>query len=155
MTLRVMTLSIMTLSIMTLRITTLSRSCLVRSGQAEDLKACLFSAEPWPPGLSGPCWSRSWSSWPPSSSPWSIPVNGPDSSSTSLSAVSLCSTVSLSWHSRTMGCIWYGLAHRHLSIIDCLSFVMCPLLALLVIGFFFAAAINSTYEANKAGSTRH
>jgi hypothetical protein len=26
--------------------------------------------------------------------------------------------------------------HRHLSNMDCLSFAMCPLLALLVIGFF-------------------
>jgi len=34
---------------------------------------------------------------------------------------------------------------------------MCPLLAPLIIGFFsffFAAAIYSTNEANKAGSTR-
>jgi hypothetical protein len=30
---------------------------------------------------------------------------------------------------------------------------MCPLLALVFQGFFFAAAINSTKEANKAGST--
>ncbi len=29
-----------------------------------------------------------------------------------------------------------GSDHRHLSNIDCLSFVVCPLLALLVIGFF-------------------
>jgi hypothetical protein len=29
-----------------------------------------------------------------------------------------------------------GLHHRHLSIIDCLSFVMCPLLAQLIIVFF-------------------
>jgi len=37
--------------------------------------------------------------------------------------------------------------------IDCLSFVMCPLLAKLIIGFFsfFAAAVYSTNEANKAG----
>jgi hypothetical protein len=38
--------------------------------------------------------------------------------------------------------------------IDCLSFVMCPLLAQLIIGFFssfFAAAVYSTNEANKAG----
>jgi hypothetical protein len=34
--------------------------------------------------------------------------------------------------------------------IDCLSFVMCPLLAQLKIGFF-AAAVYSTNEANKAG----
>ncbi len=47
--------------------------------------------------------------------------------------------------------------HRHLSNIDCLSFVMC-LPALLVIGFFsffFAADVYSTNEANKAGSMRH
>ncbi len=38
--------------------------------------------------------------------------------------------------------------------IDCLSFVMCPLLAQLKTGFFsifFAAAVYSTNEANKAG----
>ncbi len=38
--------------------------------------------------------------------------------------------------------------------IDCLSFVMCPLLAQLKIGFFsfiFAAAVYRTNEANKAG----
>jgi hypothetical protein len=35
--------------------------------------------------------------------------------------------------------------------IDCLSFVMCPLLAQLKTGFFFfAAAVYSTKEANKA-----
>ncbi len=32
---------------------------------------------------------------------------------------------------------------------------MCPLLAQLKIGFFFAAAVYSTNEANKAGSMRH
>jgi hypothetical protein len=51
-----------------------------------------------------------------------------------------------------------GKKHRHLSNIDCLSFVVCPLLAPLIIGFFsffFAAAIYSTNEANKAGSTCH
>ena len=38
--------------------------------------------------------------------------------------------------------------------IDCLRFVMCPLLAQLEIGFFSsfsAAAVYSTNEANKAG----
>ncbi len=38
--------------------------------------------------------------------------------------------------------------------IDCLSFVICPLLAQLKTGFFssfFAAAVYSTNEANKAG----
>ncbi len=38
--------------------------------------------------------------------------------------------------------------------IDCLSFVMCPLLAQLKIGFFssfFVAAVYSTNEANKGG----
>ncbi len=37
--------------------------------------------------------------------------------------------------------------------IDCLSFVMRPLLAQLIIGFFscFAAAVYSTNVANKAG----
>ncbi len=47
-----------------------------------------------------------------------------------------------------------GANHRHLSIIDCLNFVMCLLLALLIIGFFsffFAAAVCSTNEANRAG----
>ncbi len=47
--------------------------------------------------------------------------------------------------------------HRHLSNIDSLSFVMCLLLAQAVIGFFsffFAMAVYSTNEANKAGSTR-
>jgi hypothetical protein len=42
--------------------------------------------------------------------------------------------------------------------IDCLNLFMCPLLAQLKIGFFssfFAAAINSTIEANKAASMRH
>ena len=41
--------------------------------------------------------------------------------------------------------------------IDCLSFVMCPLLAQPIIAFFssfFAAAVYSTNEANKAGGTR-
>jgi hypothetical protein len=37
--------------------------------------------------------------------------------------------------------------------IDCLSFVMCPLLAQLIIGFF-SLVVNSTNEANKAGGTR-
>ncbi len=32
---------------------------------------------------------------------------------------------------------------------------MCPLLVPVLIGFFFAAAVNSTNEANKAGSTCH
>jgi hypothetical protein len=39
-----------------------------------------------------------------------------------------------------------------------LKFVMCPLLAQLIIGFFFlfyAAAVYSTNEANKAGGMRH
>ncbi len=46
--------------------------------------------------------------------------------------------------------------HRHLSNIESLSFVMFPLLALLLIGFFFfAAAVYSTNEANKAGGTHH
>ncbi len=52
--------------------------------------------------------------------------------------------------------------HRHLINIDCLSFVMCPLLAPVLIGFFsfsfsfsFAVAIYRTTEANKAGITCH
>jgi hypothetical protein len=40
--------------------------------------------------------------------------------------------------------------------IDSIRFVMCPLLAPIFQGFFFfAAAINSTNEANKAGGTPH
>jgi hypothetical protein len=39
--------------------------------------------------------------------------------------------------------------------IDCLRFVMCSLLAPVFIGFSFAAAVNSTNEANKAGSMCH
>jgi len=41
--------------------------------------------------------------------------------------------------------------------IDCLSFVMCPLLEQPIIAFFssfFAVDIYSTNEANKAGGTR-
>ncbi len=38
--------------------------------------------------------------------------------------------------------------------IDSLRFVMCPLLTM-VLQAFFAAAINSTNEANMAGGTRH
>jgi len=40
----------------------------------------------------------------------------------------------------------------NVSKIDCLRFVMCPLLARVCQGFFFAVAINSTNEANKASS---
>jgi hypothetical protein len=42
--------------------------------------------------------------------------------------------------------------------IDCLRFVVCPLLAQLITGFFSsfsAAAIHSTNEANKADGTCH
>jgi len=43
---------------------------------------------------------------------------------------------------------------RHLSNIDCLSFVVLPLLATLASFLsFFVAAIYSTKEANKAGGT--
>ncbi len=35
--------------------------------------------------------------------------------------------------------------------IDCLRFVMCPLPVPVFQGFFFAAAINSMNETNKAG----
>ncbi len=38
--------------------------------------------------------------------------------------------------------------------IDCLKFVMCPQVAPIFQGFF-AAAINSTNEANKAGGMCH
>ncbi len=33
--------------------------------------------------------------------------------------------------------------------IDCLSFVVCPLLAQLIIGFFSAAAVNGTNEETR------
>ncbi len=50
----------------------------------------------------------------------------------------------------------YGIQRYLKSKIDCLRFVMCPLLALDFQGFlFFAAAINSTNEANKAGGVGH
>ncbi len=39
--------------------------------------------------------------------------------------------------------------------IECLSFVMCPLLAPVFPAFFFYAAINSTNETNKEGSMHH
>jgi hypothetical protein len=39
--------------------------------------------------------------------------------------------------------------------IDCLRFVMCPLLAPGFQGFFFDAVVNSTNEANKAGRTHN
>ncbi len=47
--------------------------------------------------------------------------------------------------------------HRYLKNIDCLSFVVCPLLVPHLPRHFpfFAAAINSTNEANKAGDTCH
>jgi len=52
---------------------------------------------------------------------------------------------------------WMAGNHRYQkSKIDCLRFVMCPLLAPVFQGFFFfffAVAINSTNEANKAGGT--
>jgi hypothetical protein len=43
--------------------------------------------------------------------------------------------------------------HRYLKNIDCLSFDVCLLLVPHL--FFFAAAIDSTNEANKAGGTHH
>jgi hypothetical protein len=51
------------------------------------------------------------------------------------------------------------LAKRHktkdkVSKIDCLRFVVCPLQAPVLKGFFFAVAIKSTNGANKAGGTR-
>jgi hypothetical protein len=47
--------------------------------------------------------------------------------------------------------------HRYLKNIDCLSFDVCLLLAPHLPRHlpFFAAAINSTNEANKAGSMLH
>ncbi len=53
--------------------------------------------------------------------------------------------------------IWLWQSHRHQSNIDCLSFVMCPLLVPVLIGVFssfFAVAVDSTNEANKAGGMR-
>ncbi len=48
-----------------------------------------------------------------------------------------------------------GWTHRYRkSKIDCLRFLMCPLLALVFQGFFFVVSTNSTNEANKACSTR-
>jgi hypothetical protein len=52
---------------------------------------------------------------------------------------------------------WMYWHHRYRKAkIDCLSFVMCPLLAQPIIAIFssfFAAAVYSTNEANKAGGT--
>jgi hypothetical protein len=45
-----------------------------------------------------------------------------------------------------------SMMHSHLSH---LRFVMCQLLAPVFQGFFFAADINSTNEANKEGGTHH
>ncbi len=48
-----------------------------------------------------------------------------------------------------------GHTHRYQkSKLDCLRFVLCPLLAPDFQGFFFVVAINSTNEANKAESMR-
>ncbi len=48
-----------------------------------------------------------------------------------------------------------GSSHRYQKTkIDCLRFVMCPLLVQAVQGYF-SAAINSTIGANKAGSMGH
>ncbi len=44
-----------------------------------------------------------------------------------------------------------GYNHRYLKNIDCLSFVMCPLLAPHLPRHIFAAATNSTNETSKAG----
>jgi hypothetical protein len=55
----------------------------------------------------------------------------------------------------TIVTMFLSTAHRYRKAkIDCLRFVMCPLLAQLEIGFFSsfsAAAVYSTNEANKAG----
>jgi hypothetical protein len=50
-----------------------------------------------------------------------------------------------------------SLTHRYIKNIDCVSFVVCPLLAPHLPRHFpfFAAAININNEANKAGSTCH
>ncbi len=48
------------------------------------------------------------------------------------------------------------LTHRYQKTkIDCLRFIMCPLLTLVFRGFFFVAAMNSTNETNKAGGMCH
>ncbi len=65
--------------------------------------------------------------------------------------------VSVRYQNVSIG-LWVGIIDIKRQKIDCLSFVMCPLLASLVIGFFsffFAAAVYSTNEANKAGGTCH
>ncbi len=55
--------------------------------------------------------------------------------------------------------LWFNPQISKVSEIDCLRFIMCPILAPVLIGFFsvffFAAAINSVNESNKAGSTCH
>jgi hypothetical protein len=52
-------------------------------------------------------------------------------------------------------CGLVSISHRYRnSKIDCLRFVMCPLLAPVFQGFFFVVAINSTNVANKASGTR-
>jgi len=53
----------------------------------------------------------------------------------------LCHACMQSLSSQTFPCRPNGATHIHLSNIDCLCFVMCPLLAPLVIGFFSPAAI--------------
>jgi len=81
--------------------------------------------------------------------------------------VAKASNASCSCHHRDSISLWVSLSlspalsrnHRYQKAkIDCLSFVMYPLLAQPIIAFFssfFAAAVYSTNEANKAGSTRH
>jgi len=69
--------------------------------------------------------------------------------------------ISLYWDSYVINCLSlaYPSTHRYRKAkIDCLSFVMCLLLAQPIIALFssfFAAAVYSTNEANKAGGTRH
>ncbi len=51
--------------------------------------------------------------------------------------------------------LFVGLRHGYLKNIDCLSFVVCPVLALHLPRHFpfFAAVINSTNEPNNVGGT--
>ncbi len=60
-------------------------------------------------------------------------------------------------HAKAPLCSKHDCNHRYLKNIDCLSFVVCPLLAPHLPRHFpfFAAATNSTNETNKAGNTSH
>jgi hypothetical protein len=73
-----------------------------------------------------------------------------------------CTACIAAWHHRLMHAVtaWallfqfcLGYTHRHLSIIDCLSFVVCPLLAPLVLYFFsfFFCCGHLQYSWSKQG----